>query len=53
MVLKNVLRQKFFLCDFTLAKRRKKAYPQNFMLDKNNAQHEIPKPGVPSNHRYM
>lgn len=42
-----------FLCDFTLARRRKMAWPQNFMLDKNNAQQEMPKRRVPSHHRYM
>jgi hypothetical protein len=53
MVLKNVLRLKFFLCDFLLARRRKTVWPQNFMLDKNNAQQEIPKQGVPRYHRHM
>ncbi|SBW24715.1 hypothetical protein BN4901_1935 [Citrobacter europaeus] len=53
MVLKNVLRLKFFLCDFSLARRRKTVWSQNFMLDKNNAQQEMPKQGVPRCHRYM
>ncbi len=29
------------------------AWPQNFMLDKNNAQQEMPKRRVPSHQRYM
>ena len=29
------------------------ACPQNFMLDKNNAQQEMPKRRVASHHRYM
>ncbi|EFE09524.1 hypothetical protein CIT292_06795 [Citrobacter youngae ATCC 29220] len=53
MVLKNVLRQKFFLCDFTLSRRRKRTWLQNFMLDKNNAQQEMPKQRVPRRHRHM
>lgn len=29
------------------------AWPKNYMLDKNNAQQEMPKRRVPSYHRYM
>jgi len=41
-VLKSVLGQKFFLCDFAFLIRQKKGVPQHFMLVKNNAQQEIP-----------
>ncbi|KLP41264.1 hypothetical protein ABF73_20845 [Enterobacter roggenkampii] len=41
-MLKSVLRQKFFLCDFAFLIRQKKGVPQHFMLVKNNAQQEIP-----------
>ena len=29
------------------------AWPQNFMLDKNNAQQEMPKQRLPCNHCYV
>jgi hypothetical protein len=41
-VLKSVLEQKFFLCDFPFLMRQKKRSSQNFILVKNNAQQEIP-----------
>jgi len=41
-VLKSVLKQKFFLCDFAFLIRQKKRVSQSFMLAKNNAQQEIP-----------
>ncbi|KTJ36619.1 hypothetical protein CSC04_2493 [Enterobacter roggenkampii] len=41
-MLKSVLGQKFFLCDFAFLIRQKKGVPQHIMLVKNNAQQEIP-----------
>ncbi|AMJ70341.1 hypothetical protein AW879_10660 [Enterobacter cloacae] len=41
-MLKSVLAQKLFLCDFPFLIRQKKRTRQNFMLVKNKAQQEIP-----------
>jgi hypothetical protein len=41
-VLKSVLGQKFFLCDFAFLMRQKNGVSQHIMLVKNNAQQEIP-----------
>jgi len=46
-VLKSVLAQKFFLCDFPFLIRQKNRYQQYFMLVKNNAQQEMPNKRYP------